>query len=287
VADDFVPVHLLSIPCKTFRDRAGKADYVCVNLGRETYIAFVLASRDAMLDGVFFDFGDTLLPWSATLLKVHRAFTWPTYRRFNASLTFAQLQNALDQADQRFTRFWNRHVEVHTFWLELARQLGISSFTAADAEAFNQEIWQRHLRVVHLFPGVLPLLRWLRRVHVKLAIVSNAWNGVLNMYLDRFALRRLFDFVVTSEDAGALKSELVPFRLALARLDLVPQAVLHVGDRVDEDGACQRLGIHFAWLTIRGTKAVASSAREDAKAYEFRVSSYPALRRTVNRLLAG
>ena len=240
-----------------------------------------------MLKGVFFDFGDTLLPWSATLLKVHRTFTWPTFRQFQKNLTFQQLVTAIDRADQRFTRFWSQHVEVYKFWLELAQELGISSFTKTKAEDFNRAIWQRHLRVVRLYPGVLPTLRWLRGIHVKLAIVSNAWNYILNMYLDRLALRPLFQFVVTSEDAGAMKSELVPFQLALAHLDLAPEAVLHIGDRLDEDGACRRLGIRFAWLTLPGTKAAALQAGGNEQAYDFRDSSYSAVRKTIRRLLSA
>jgi FMN phosphatase YigB (HAD superfamily) len=238
-----------------------------------------------MLEGVFFDFGDTLLPWSATLLKVHRALTWPTFRRFRTGLTFAELQNALERADNRFTSLWGQHVEVHKFWLELAQELGISAFTEANAEAFNRRIWQHHLRVVRLFPGALPTLRWLGDLHLKLAIVSNAWNYILDMYLDHLRLRPLFADVVTSEDAGALKSQLVPFQLALAHLHLTGEAVLHVGDRLDEDGACRKLGIRFAWLTLPRTKAAASPAREGEHAYDFRASSYAALRETISGLL--
>lgn len=238
-----------------------------------------------MLQGVFFDFGDTLVPWNTTLLKVHRALTWPTYRAFKADLTFDQLLSALERADQRFTLVWGQHVEVHKFWLELAQELGIPSFTEAEAEVFNREIWRRHLRVIHLFQGVLPTLRWLRRLHLKLAVVSNAWNYILSMYLDHLRLKPLFDIIITSEDAGALKSELVPFRRALARLNLAAEDVLHIGDRLDEDGACRKLGIRFAWLTLPGTKAAASLTREDEQAYDFRVSSYPALRKAISGLL--
>lgn len=238
-----------------------------------------------MLRGVFFDFGDTLVPWSTTLLKVHRVLTWPTFRTFKADLTFEQLQNALERADQRFTLLWGQHVEVHKFWLELAQELDISSFTEADAEAFNREIWRRHLRVIRPFPGVFQTLRWLHHLNLKLAVVSNAWNYILGMYLDRLELRPLFEFVVTSEDAGALKSELVPFRRALDNLNLAAEDVLHVGDRLDEDGACRRLGVRFAWLTLPGTKAGASSTREGEDAYDFRASSYPELRKRIDSLL--
>lgn len=239
-----------------------------------------------MLQGVFFDFGDTLLPWSATLLKVHRGFTWPRYRRFKVDLSFNQLQIALDRADQRFTTLWGQHVEVYKFWLELAQELGIPSFTEANAHEFNRGIWRRHLRVVRLFPGVLSTLRWLRRLHLKLAIVSNAWNYILNMYLERLALRSFFEFVVTSEDAGALKSELAPFQLALDHFRLAAEDVLHIGDRPDEDGACRKLGIRFAWLTLPGTKASAASpGRENGQGVDFRVSSYPALRKVISGLL--
>jgi FMN phosphatase YigB (HAD superfamily) len=239
-----------------------------------------------MLQGVFFDFGDTVLPWSATLLRVHRLLTWPTFRRFKPSVTFRQLQDALKRVDQQFALVCGQHTEIPTLWIEIARQLGISSFSRADATAFDHQIWQRHLQIVRPYPGVFPLLRWLRNSRLKLAIVSNAWNHILHMYLDRLTLRPLFDVVVTSEDAGALKSQLIPYQLALIRLKLAAEDVLHIGDRPDEDGACQELGIRFAWLVLAGTKrAAAWSSQEGKFQYDFRVSSYSALRKAIHSLL--
>jgi FMN phosphatase YigB (HAD superfamily) len=239
-----------------------------------------------MLQGVFFDFGDTLLPWGATLLKVHQSLTWPTFRRLKTDLTFIQLQDALKRVDQRFALLCGQHVEMPMLWLQIAQELGTSSFTKVEAEAFNREIWQRHLQIVRPYPGVVPLLRWLRGLHVKLAIVSNAWNSILDMYLDRLALRPLFEVVVTSEDAGALKSQLVPFRLALTRLNLAGEDVLHIGDRPDEDGACRKLGIRFAWLTLPGTKSIAaSSPHQEEHVCDFHASSYPELRKVISSIL--
>ncbi|MCM3921761.1 HAD family hydrolase [Frankia sp. AiPs1] len=61
------------------------------------------------------------------------------------------------------------------------------------------------------------------------------------------------DLIVTSEDARAYKPRPEPFRLALGRLGLQPDQVLHIGNSPSCDVAgATSLGIPVAWLNRKG-----------------------------------
>ena len=84
------------------------------------------------------------------------------------------------------------------------------------------------------FDDVVPALERLRADGARLAVVSN-WDVSLHEVLERTALRRRVDAVVSSVEVGAAKPDPAPFRAALAHLGV--DDALHVGDSVQEDVA--------------------------------------------------
>jgi putative hydrolase of the HAD superfamily len=87
-----------------------------------------------------------------------------------------------------------------------------------------------------LLPSVHALLGAMRAAGLKLAVVSN-WDVSLGEVLDQLGLAELLDCVVTSAEAGAAKPDPAVFLLALERLGLGPEEVVHVGDSPELDVA--------------------------------------------------
>lgn len=115
---------------------------------------------------------------------------------------------------------------------------------AADAKA-DSDAFQACLVFIPL-PGVVATLRRLRARGLALAVVSN-WDVGLHEHLRRLGLAHWFDAVVTSAECGIRKPDPRIFALAIERLRVRPERVLHVGDDdvLDREGA-QAAGIHFA-----------------------------------------
>jgi HAD superfamily hydrolase (TIGR01509 family) len=89
----------------------------------------------------------------------------------------------------------------------------------------------------HVLPGVRPALGQLRARGLEVAVVSN-WDISLHERLGELDLRGLVTTVVTSAEANAEKPDPRIFELALARLRVRRDRVLHVGDgHADEVGA--------------------------------------------------
>ncbi|MFH1451744.1 MAG: HAD-IA family hydrolase [archaeon] len=84
------------------------------------------------------------------------------------------------------------------------------------------------------YPNVTPTLLKLSKKY-RLAIVSDApimqaWMRLVTMKLDDF-----FEVVITKGDVKRQKNTATPFRVALRKLNLNPEDVVMVGDRIERD----------------------------------------------------
>ncbi len=94
----------------------------------------------------------------------------------------------------------------------------------------------RQVRESYLIPysGTIPVLMSLKKKY-KLGIISDApsmkaWIRLIAMKMDGF-----FDVVVTKGDVKKQKTHPVPFNSALKQLNMKPEEVLMVGDRIERD----------------------------------------------------
>jgi HAD superfamily hydrolase (TIGR01549 family) len=88
---------------------------------------------------------------------------------------------------------------------------------------------------------------------LQLALCSNfSHTPTAERVLREAKLRERFDAVVISADCGVRKPRAEIFRAVTEQLQLEPGAILHVGDRLDEDIAgAHAAGMHTAWITRR------------------------------------
>jgi putative hydrolase of the HAD superfamily len=113
---------------------------------------------------------------------------------------------------------------------------------ALDPQAFTASFVDS--LVFRELPGAGEACRALAGRGLRLAVVSN-WDVGLHEHLAQLGLDRLVDAVVTSAEAGAPKPEPAIWRLALERLDAVPDRAVHVGDSdADAEGA-RAAGLRF------------------------------------------
>lgn len=85
------------------------------------------------------------------------------------------------------------------------------------------------------YPKVIPALKNLRRMNLKLGIVTDAPRLKAFTRLDEMKIADYFDVVVGWEDTGRTKPSKLPFKKALKLLKLKPSEVMHVGDYPEKD----------------------------------------------------
>jgi HAD superfamily hydrolase (TIGR01549 family) len=99
------------------------------------------------------------------------------------------------------------------------------------AAQYAPESWE-------LYPDVLPAIHELREMDVRLGIVSD-WGSNLLPIVEGLGLASELDFVIASGAVGVSKPDPAIFRLAAARVGVLPNESLMVGDsyRADIVGA--------------------------------------------------
>ena len=108
--------------------------------------------------------------------------------------------------------------------------------TVAELREPLNNLWQASIMRRHnaIYPDVLPTLRALRQRGYKLAVVSN-WDDSLQSHCDELGLTPLFDTIVGSLYVGFEKPDVRIFQVALERLNLRPEQVIHIGDMYPSD----------------------------------------------------
>lgn len=125
---------------------------------------------------------------------------------------------------------------------------GISRSAASDEALVElRDYHQRHNLWESVPAGVPGALATLKRLGLRQVVVSNS-NGTARAKLERLGLASGFEFVMDSHEVGVEKPDPAIFKLALGRLGVEADAVLHVGDffHIDVVGA-RAAGLH-AWL---------------------------------------
>ena len=83
-------------------------------------------------------------------------------------------------------------------------------------------------------PFALETLQNLKANGIRMAVVSN-WHSALHSILDAHGVKSMFDFVLTSAEAGRKKPHREIFERALAQLGAAAEDAAHVGDSWSDD----------------------------------------------------
>lgn len=137
-------------------------------------------------------------------------------------------------ADELFNFYLNRWIEsddaFEAFLLEKYNKVDYR-ILAAGVNAYLKE---KYLRLKP-YPGVKETLKKLKKMGLKLGVVSDGVRLKAWMRLNAAGLDRFFDVVVMHEDTGKKKPDKEPFLKALRELNLLPEECLFVGDWPERD----------------------------------------------------
>lgn len=99
----------------------------------------------------------------------------------------------------------------------------------------EQTYWRAFLNASVLYPDVRDFILDLRGAGIRTAVITDLTARIQFRKLIYFGLDEVFDFVVTSEEAGADKPARAPFEIALRKLGEAPERCWMIGDNIDTD----------------------------------------------------
>jgi 2-haloacid dehalogenase len=195
----------------------------------------------ARIRAITFDCYGTLIDWETGLLGALR----PILRSHGQNLHDTEILKIYSELEPKAQNPYRRYRDVLAAVAKgFGQRLG---FQLSEAEvgslADSMKNWSP-------FPDTVAALARLK-TRYKLAIISNTDDDLFAGTAPHLETR--FDEVITAEQAKAYKPSPVPFRLALQRLGLPSESVLHVGQSVYHDVVpAKALGLATVLVYRRG-----------------------------------
>lgn len=222
---------------------------------------------------------------------MNRDFIWPKLQEVGVQGTYDDFNKArqlvLAESEQDYIAAPIKpYSEVTPFLKYLVDKMGFTDLSVDQIREIAIEGWEFGSTRITCYSGTRAALRWIQNRGLKLAVVSNWYQEMIEGFLEQLEIRTYFDTVVTSEKAGALKSDLTPFQIAIDKLDVNPSTVVHVGDSIRQDGACRRLGIKYIYSTWHlAEHPEEATPNVSTEQYDYTATSFPELIELIDTLL--
>ncbi|WP_181722735.1 MULTISPECIES: HAD family hydrolase [Nocardia] len=146
----------------------------------------------------------------------------------------------------------------------LAEELGLGSWTTAQADAWFARYLQHYERAWRPYPDVGAAVASLTANHprLRLGVITNGDAHQQRRKIHHVGLAAALPYVTISSEAGAAKPDGRIFAAACDQLGLDPSRVAYIGDRLHTDAeAATRAGMRGIWLDRERIGAVTSVPR--------------------------
>jgi putative hydrolase of the HAD superfamily len=192
------------------------------------------------IKAVLFDLGDTLVYQQSfepfqKILRIHGIFK-----------TLDEVQEAFKKAGGEFNVEDHLKLPSKEFYAEwnmtIMKHLGIDDPTRKLVSEIDRQWF--NFSNIQAYPEVGRALRRLKKMKLKLGIITRGYETDIEQMLSRTNLTEFFDVHVGSDTTKNPKPHLEPFEYALKQLEITPKEAVFVGDQIDLDySAAERAGL--------------------------------------------
>ncbi len=180
---------------------------------------------------VLFDLGGTLIDTADIFEIWRRTLEAHGIKRSlrEISLAHKEIEKQLDPKDyprlsDEFYITWNLHI---------LEKLGIRKNVQSLARKISGEWWDHS--DVRLYPDAEEALKQLKKMGLKMGLVTNGFQSDIDQILPKVGLANFFDVTVGVDAVGKTKPDREIFLYTLKKLGVSPQAALFVGDQMETD----------------------------------------------------
>jgi putative hydrolase of the HAD superfamily len=190
------------------------------------------------IKAVFFDAGNTLLLPHPSVEEVCVEVLAGRGHRPPLEDVRRGIEHAGRYYEERYwsdDTFWASEAEAAAMWSEMYA-LAVAEMGVDDSQALGRLLYDEFGRGDRwaLFPDVMPAVRELHGMGIRMGIVSN-WDARLPGLCHHLGISRYLEFVISSANLGQIKPEASIFRSALGRVGVAAAEAVHVGDHYYAD----------------------------------------------------
>ena len=205
---------------------------------------------------ILFDLYLTLIDLSEVRMNELNNVAFNILLNNGLEVDYNEFHNVFEEIYGKWREFrQNTLIEINprVWWSEILLKLNIS----ADIKLVEEIINARHRlfkRKIKVYPDVKNCLENLRKIGLKIGLVSNSSDG--NLVIDELnflKLNKFFDIIALSADFGYRKPSKVFFEKVLEILNITPEEAIFVGDDLSVDilGA-HNVGLKAVYLNRTG-----------------------------------
>lgn len=115
-------------------------------------------------------------------------------------------------------------------------------------------LWNKNWMLAQPYPETETTLKKLRKKY-QIILISNTDCFSISQVLEKFGLNPLFDQIFPSYQLGALKTDKIFLKTVLAKLNLMPEDCLLVGDSIQSDIIpAKRAGLNAVLIDRKNTR---------------------------------
>jgi len=184
------------------------------------------------IKAVLFDLGNTLV------------YSHPerTFRKILAEhgivKSIEEVRQALIRGNKEFDADSHIGLSAHEFYtqwnLVQLKHLGVEGSKARKLAEEIDTTWFKYAKL-YLYPDVRRTLRKLKKIGLKMGIITGGYAADIEQILPRVGLEEVFDVCVGTDTAGKRKPHPKTFKYALEQLGVKPEEAVFVGDNFQAD----------------------------------------------------
>lgn len=153
---------------------------------------------------------------------------------FNKAAEYILKQNLIMDEKEEFVHF----AEYYRIFSEQLPELKLSESkikSIAGDLVYNYDKYEFYKDAIEVIPVLSE--------HYKLAVVSDAWPSLENVFI-KSGLRQYFSSFIISSEIGVTKPDELIYRTALEELDAEPYEAIFIDDNIKNCESACKLGIH-------------------------------------------
>ena len=176
-----------------------------------------------MIDTVLFDFDGTLMDTNHVILE-----SW--------QYTFRNLENREEDVSRLIPTFGEPlDVTMAKFFLDTPVSESIEVYRSFQRDHFRD--------LIELFDGVEDMLKSVKEVGYKMAIVTSRLIGTTMEALNKYGITDYFDVILTPEDTDKHKPDPEPVLVCLEKLGSKPENAVMLGDTMFDIKCAKNAGV--------------------------------------------
>lgn len=239
------------------------------------------------IKAISFDLDNTLWHAEPVLLEAEKAMAaWISENAPKAvgKLDKSSVINYKRQLLSEFPGLIHQVSEIRKRLLFIAmKEAGYDASQSAAMSAQAFDVFYQARQKVELFEPVIPALETLSEQYRMISITNGNSNP------ETIGLSRYFEFSMSAESEGIGKPAADIFQRALARLELLPDEVVHVGDHLEDDVAgAAAVGMKTVWMNLHNVVQPPTDIMPDLDVVpDAVITCISQLRSTIQRFVAS